>query len=40
VRGGPIEKLDFLGLTASLMEPARPAAPLRHRVGRRSAERS
>jgi ATP-dependent Clp protease ATP-binding subunit ClpX len=37
VRGGPIEKLDFAGLPAALVEPASPAAPLRHRVGRRSA---
>jgi ATP-dependent Clp protease ATP-binding subunit ClpX len=38
VRGGPIEKLDFLGLTAAPVEPPSPtAAPLRHRMGRRTA---
>jgi ATP-dependent Clp protease ATP-binding subunit ClpX len=40
VRGGPIEKLDFFGLKEEPMEPATPAPPLRHRVGRRSASGS
>ncbi len=37
VRGGPIEKLDFLGLTAASMHLGNPSAPLRHRLGRKSA---
>lgn len=40
VLGGPIETLDCFGLPAALVEPASPAAPLRHRMGRKSAGRS
>ena len=36
VRGGPIERSDFFGLPAAPVKPASPAAPLRHRLGRRS----
>ena len=37
VRGGEVGKLDFFGLPAAPPKPASPAAPLRHRIGRRSA---
>lgn len=36
VRGGPIEKIDLIGLTEEPVVPATPAPPLRHRMGRRA----
>ncbi len=40
VRGGPIERSDIFGMPAVPVKPANPSAPLRHRVGRRSASGS
>jgi hypothetical protein len=37
VRGGPIERSDIFGMPAAPVKPANPSAPLRHRLGRKSA---
>jgi hypothetical protein len=40
VRGGAIERLDSFGLPSATTNPGSPAAPLRRRLARRSAEGS